>query len=122
MAKCIYCGSVTELFDKGLPICVACSEERATDRETPETRQEIRNTLLHDTLEATARHNEAREEFEAIMGQIPSGLPATDGAQRIKNASSTLSIARRGMMEAHARLDKFLESGIVPEDLHETIK
>ena len=122
MAKCNFCGSVTELFDNGVPICVACSKERAIDRETPETLQEIRNTLLHDTLEATARHNEAREEFEAIMGHIPSGLPATDGAQRIKNASSTLSIARRGMMEAHARLDKFLESGIVPEDLHETIK
>ena len=117
MAKCNCCGSATELFDNGVPICVACSTERSIDHETPVMLQEVRNTLLHDTLEATARHNEAREEFEAIMGQIPSGLPETDGAQRIKNASSSLSIARRGMMEAHDRLDKFLESGIVPEDL-----
>ena len=117
MAKCVYCQSETDLFDNGVPVCIKCSKQRDRTRMTPATQQEVRNTLLHDTLEATARHNQAREEFEAIMGQIPSGLPQTDGAQRIKNASSSLSLARKGMMEAHDRLDKFLESGIVPEDL-----
>ncbi len=117
MAKCVYCESETELFDNGVPVCIKCSKRREMTWKTMATLQEIRNILLHDTLEATARHNQAREEFEAIMGQIPSGLPQTDGAHWIKNASSSLSLARKGMMEAHDRLDKFLESGIVPEDL-----
>jgi predicted naringenin-chalcone synthase len=51
------------------------------------------------------------------MGQIPSGLAHPDGVRLIKNASSSLSIARKKMMKAHSRLDEFLESGIVPEDL-----
>jgi hypothetical protein len=32
MAKCTYCGSETELFDGGVPICLKCSEQRETKR------------------------------------------------------------------------------------------
>jgi len=76
-----------------------------------------RNALLHDILEATAQHNEARDEFEVLMSQVPSGLPHPDGVQRIKNASTKLSIARDELMKAHSRLDGYLAGGIVPEDL-----
>jgi hypothetical protein len=37
--------------------------------------------------------------------------------QRIRSASHELTAARNEMMEAHHRLNEFLESGIVPEDL-----
>src|SRR5258708_40126240 len=45
------------------------------------------------------------------------GLPHPDGTPRIRNASSRLSTARKNMMTAHNRLDCFLETGSVPEDL-----
>ena len=51
------------------------------------------------------------------MGQIPSGFPHPDGSQRIHNASRDLSTARKDLMRAHTRLDDFLKTGIVPEDL-----
>jgi hypothetical protein len=37
--------------------------------------------------------------------------------QRIRNASHELTAARNEMMEAHHRLNEFLERGTVPEDL-----
>ena len=110
MDQCSYCKIETELYDGGVPICVTCSEEQNA------AQQQNRNRLLDDTLEATVLHNEAREEFEAVMGQIPSGLAHPDGVRLIKNASSSLSIARKNMMKAHSRLDEFLENGM-PEDL-----
>ena len=35
MAKCAYCGSETELFHGGVPICVKCSEEHEAKRKLP---------------------------------------------------------------------------------------
>ena len=32
MAKCSYCGSETELYSGGVPICVKCSNERDSKR------------------------------------------------------------------------------------------
>ena len=51
------------------------------------------------------------------MGQFPGGLPYADSAQRIHSASRELSVARKEMMNAHTRLNEFIEQGIVPEDL-----
>ena len=114
MALCIHCeAEETELYENGAPTCLKCAD--APKRKPIAMQQEIRNTLLHDVLEATAQHNEARADFEASM--VPSGLPHPDGTQRIKNTSSNLSIARKNMMAAHKRLDCFLETGMVPEDL-----
>jgi hypothetical protein len=62
----------------------------------------------------TAQLNQARADFEASM--VP-GLPYPDGIQRIKNTSRDLSIARKNMMVAHDRLDRFLQTGVAPEDL-----
>jgi len=118
MAKCVYCGSETELFDSGTPICVQCSEEREAKRKPPApTQKTIRATLLQNVLEATARSNAATREFELVLDQIPSGLPQPDGAQRIKNASNALTIALKEMTSAHNRLNDYLTRGIVPEDL-----
>jgi len=117
MAQCAYCKAETYLYDGGVPICLQCSAAQDAKRKPPAMEQSIRTTLLQDMLEATARNNEASEEFESVMGQLPSGLPNPDGVQRIKNASTKLSIARKGMMTAHNRLHDFLSRGIVPEDL-----
>jgi hypothetical protein len=120
MALCAFCkANETELYDSGIPVCPSCSA--TPKRRPPITQQEMRNVLLQETLEATAQHNEAREDFEAVMSQIPSGLPCPDGTQRITNASRRLSIARKKMITAHHRLDRFLETG-TPEIVREDLK
>jgi hypothetical protein len=88
-----------------------------TKRKSPATEQQIRGTSLQDVIELTARTEEATKEFEAAMGQTPSGLPHPDGTQRIKNASAKLSIARNELMKAHRRLDERVSNGIVRGDL-----
>jgi DNA-directed RNA polymerase subunit RPC12/RpoP len=117
MAKCTYCGSETELFVKGVPVCRECSQEREAKPKTKAPApQDIRTTLFQDVLEATARNNDAFEEFKVVTGQLPSGLPHPDGVQRIKNASRRLSFARKEKMQADNRLNDYLVSGVVPED------
>ena len=117
MAQCAYCQAETEMYDGGVPICVVCSDTKEARSKPPATEQDIRTTLFQDVFEATARNNDATREFEAVMGQFPSGVPHPDGAQRIKNASSSLTIARKEKMKAHNRLNDYLGRGIVPEDL-----
>ena len=119
MAPCACCGAETELYENGVPICLRCSDERQAKRKPPATEQQVRSTLLQDVLELTARVEEATRQFNAAM-QIPSGLPHPDGVQRIKNASSKLSIARNELMKAHTRLEEHIDRGIVPEDLKRT--
>ena len=117
MAQCTYCKAETQLYESGVPICFKCAAEREAKPKPPQTDREIRRILLQDVLEATSRSHEAGEEFEVVTGQVPSGLPHPDGAQRIRNASAKLSFARKSMMTAHTRLNDYLERGIMPEDL-----
>jgi hypothetical protein len=77
----------------------------------PATEQEIRSVLLQDVLELTARLKDATSQFDAVSGQIPSGLPHPDGVQRIKNASNKLSAARNELMKAHRRLHEHFGRG-----------
>ena len=118
MTKCAHCKlEDTELYENGIPLCLKCSDKREAKTEPLATEQEIRVILLQDMLEAAARNNTAIQEFDLVKGQFPSGLPHPDGSQRIRNASSVLSIARKGMRKAHNRLNDYLERGIVPDDL-----
>jgi hypothetical protein len=74
--------------------------------------------ILQDDVEAAKRTmTKAAELFNETMRQIPSGLPAPDGAQRIHNASRVYSGAREKHMKALTRLNSFILNGIVPEDL-----
>jgi len=75
------------------------------------------SVVQHDVTEATERAHVASDAFEAIVANVPSGLPHPDGTQRILNASRTLSAARQEMMRAHGRLHDFLTRGTIPEDL-----
>jgi hypothetical protein len=116
MDSCSRCGVETELHYGGVPLCLKCSDLWEARRKPPATVQQIRSTLLQDVLELTPRVEEATQQFNAVM-QIPSGLPHPDGVQRIKNASSKLSIARNELMKAHSRLDDHLGGKIVREEL-----
>ena len=115
MAQCAFCKDETEIYAGGdIPICVECSDARHATRKPSGTEQHIHATLLRDFRDAMTRNNQATREFEAVMGRLPSGLPH---AQRIQNASSNLTTARKGMMTAHNRLNDYLGRGVVPEDL-----
>src|SRR5712671_5768311 len=106
MQLCARCGAEMELYGNS-PICPDCS---------------VREILTQEVLETTAYKAEAFGKFEAIMFQTPSGLPHADGVQRIKNASNELSIARKEMARAYARLSDYVERGIVPKDLKAKVK
>src|SRR6185312_6648872 len=115
MERCSFCkNKETALYDNGVPICVECANARG-ERKPPAMEQEIRGTLLKDINELTGRIDEATKEFQTVTDQIPSGLPHSDGVQRIKNASSKLSTARNELMKAHRRLEDHLDHGVVPE-------
>jgi len=73
--------------------------------------------LEHALAEATLQAESASVELNAIIGDIPSGLPTPDGTQRIHNAGRALSAARNKVVIAHNRLNDYLSTGIVPEDL-----
>ena len=118
MAECAYCKAETQLYDRDVPICTHCAEARdGTPRKPPTAEQRIRSRLLQEVLEATARTSEASREFDAVMGQFPSGLPHPNGAQRVQSASQNLTVARKALMKAHNRLNAYHDHGIVPEDL-----
>ena len=97
-----------------------CRAESQVKRKPPTSETQIIKVLIQDMLDATASRNEASNAFNVAISQFPSGLPYPDGAQRIKNTSAQLSIARKRMMMAHNRLNNFLTRGIVPEDLKPT--
>ena len=116
MAKCSRCGVETELYDRGVPLCVKCADLWEAKR-PPHTSDQIRKTLVGQIAEATARVSEANRKFSETIDRFPSGLPQPDGVQRIQSASKELNMARKEMMTAHKRLNDFIEHGIVPEGL-----
>jgi hypothetical protein len=78
----------------------------------------VRRILQLEVAETTARAEAAAAEFKVIISSIPTGIPHPDGTQRIHQTSHNLSNARKDMMQAHSRLDDFLRSGVIPEDLN----
>ena len=109
MAACSQCGVETQQYNSGVPVCPKCSKACT-----------VRDALIQDVLETTAKKTEAFKRFEEITLRIPSGLPFPDGVQRITNASNDLRVARKEMARAYARLADYLDRGIVPKDLKRT--
>jgi hypothetical protein len=110
MARCAYCDAETELFEGSTPVCIHCADL------SPE-RRATRAKLFGDLAQATRRADVAAEAFVTATSDIPSGIPHPDGVQRIHNASHEMTAARNELIKAHDRLNKFLNTGIVPEDL-----
>lgn len=72
--------------------------------------------ILFEELNRTKdAYEEARAEFFKISADIPSGLPAPDGAQRISNAGNRKSTALRDYGKAIRECNDFLLDGAVPE-------
>jgi hypothetical protein len=115
MPQCIVCKTETFVQVGGVPICVMCLKNPPVGQ--PRTEREIRAALVRRIIDATVQAQAASNSFSEVTNQIPSGLPHSDGIQRIKNASHALFIACKEMAAAHNRLNDFLSRGIVPEDL-----
>lgn len=109
MAICAHCKTQeTQLFENGVPVCIACAQGPSIQRKPYASEREIRATLLQELLHATAACHEANRQFEETAS-FPNP-PRPDHLQRVKNASETLFVA-------HSRLNDYLERGIVPGDL-----
>src|SRR5258708_33888261 len=81
------------------------------------TETQIHTVLKDELAVATEQAVQATETFFRVTTEIPSGLPHPDGTQRIHNASHDMSQARVRMSLAHKRLNDYLTSGLVPDDL-----
>jgi hypothetical protein len=110
MAECTFCKAETQLYANGVPVCVACDEKRAKP-------SDVRTTLVKAIEEATGRVDAANQAFNSVISDTPTGFPHPDGTQRIQNASQALKAARGDLLRAHHRLNEFLQSGNMPEDL-----
>src|SRR5258708_5237321 len=121
MAVCAWCKAETELYDSGVPICSKCSEAR-DPLKPPAATNAVREILIQEVLETTAKKGEAFIKFKSVMDQFPSGLPHPDGIQLVKNASHELAIARKEMALAYTRLNDYLNTGIAPENLKVKVK
>jgi hypothetical protein len=122
MAVCAFCRTETELYDSGVPICPSCCEARETTPKPSTANYVVREILIQEVLETTAKKGEAFIKFKSVMDQFPSGLPHPDGVQLIKNASHELSIARKEMERAYTRLNDYINTGIAPENLKVKVK
>jgi len=107
------------LYESGVPICLKCAAIREANSKKDHAAG-FRSELAGALTEATLRNELTTMEFNAITGDIPSSIPQPDGAQRIHNASGSLSAARDEMIKAHRRLNDYMERGIVPEDLKQS--
>ena len=119
-----------------MPVCVKCAEgigagevmdsdepmdpKQAPPKRAPIDNDYMRRILQLEVAETNALAEAAAAEFKAIMSSVPTGIPHPDGTQRIHQAAHNLSNARKDMMRAHSRLDNFLRSGMIPEDLQST--
>ena len=111
MARCSYCGRLTELYQGGIPICIPCSDRLTTPK------QSIHSRLIEELTRATAEHQEATAAYNQVMWEIPSAIPHPDGVQRIRSISRELSVAKARLNRAHSRLADFLNTGKIPDDL-----
>jgi len=107
------------LYESGVPVCLKCAAAREA-KSKKDHAAGVRTVLARELTEATLRAESATMEFNAISGDIPSVIPQPDGRHRIHNASRALTAARMDMMKAHNRLNDFLNTGIVPDDLKQS--
>lgn len=84
----------TQLYENGVPVCPGCAN--GSSIKSSATERENGAVVLRRMLRAVS------------ASQASPGMHHSDRAQRIRDASNRLSMAREEMMDAHSRL---------PEDL-----
>jgi hypothetical protein len=61
--------------------------------------------------------SQQQDRFNAAISGTPSAMPNPDGMQHILNASQAMNATRKETQRAFDRLNEYLSTGIVPEDL-----
>ena len=79
--------------------------------------ERIRKVLQSDVEAAQERRTKASERFTEVMADIPSGLPPSDGTDRIRIASREYSNSLVASTLAATRLNEFLIRGTIPPEL-----
>jgi hypothetical protein len=83
---------------------------------SPEERNSIELLLRSTANAARKRRNEARNELQRAVSEIPSGIPAPDGGTRIHAAANSERYASWAYHVAMRRLYDFLLDGKIPEE------
>jgi hypothetical protein len=81
----------------------------------------ISEILRADVDRTLDEYNKAKQNFWLIAADVPSGLPHPDGMQRVRNASRAQTFAMDAYATALKRLNQFLISGTIPDDLRESV-
>jgi hypothetical protein len=71
--------------------------------------------LSREEREARDQLEAARQRFNQILSEIPSGIPQPDGNVRIQRAGADVRSLNRRSAEATKRLMDYLMYGTVPE-------
>lgn len=83
------------------------------------TREEIEHVLFDDLDRTKIAHEKTRKAFNAVLADIPSGVPAPDGTLRITNAAKANTLAMNAYARALREFNKFIIDGAIPARLKE---
>jgi hypothetical protein len=84
----------------------------------PTMDREVALELLQVELNAARKRVAlASETFDAVIREVPTGIPYPDKVQRIRNASRDYSDARDSVAIAVKRMNELVLNGIIPDDL-----
>ena len=89
---------------------------RASSVRTP-SKATVWEILERADRDAQRLVRESLVQFRKVTGDLPSGLPAPDGADRIHFAGRAVRVAQENYQKANKRLFDFLTKGIVPDGL-----
>lgn len=79
--------------------------------------QDIGRRLAQDLDDARHEYDRAKVRFDAIMREVPCGLPHPDGSLRLQQAGRESRRALELYTKAVDRYSNFLLHGAIPEDL-----
>jgi len=84
----------------------------------------VRDDAQHDTIlrlaqeldKARHEYDLASKRFNAVMSDVPSGLPHPDGAYRLERSGKESRLTLDLYTKALRRYSEFLLYGVIPED------
>jgi hypothetical protein len=82
-------------------------------------KDEVQRRLMKELSDAQSAYNAANTRFYMLLKEIPSGLPAPDGSQRILEAGIASRVNLERYTRAMKRYSEFAISGTIPEDLRD---
>ena len=77
----------------------------------------IRDVLKQRLDSAQAEYRTRNAQFEAIVKQVPTGMPQPDGINRVQSAGRNHHISLGRYMKALKNFTDFIMHGTVPDDL-----